>query len=327
MKEMWGRRNIPIVVFLFALVLPFFLSETQNFLATEILFWALFAVSFNLLLGYGGMLPFGHGGLFGVGAYTCGIILRRFPDFNILLIILLSALLAMAVGACIGFFALRMKGAFFSLLTLAFQMFLFSLALKWRPVTGGEDGIGIMRPDLYIPIIGPVSLMPGINFYFFSLVVVVTTLLFCYWVLQTPYGNTVRLIKENEERAAFLGYRTFNARLALFVLASFTAGLAGSLATLSAQFVSLEAIDIDVSFIAIMMTFIGGAGSFLGPVLGSAVYIIFQDWLSSLVDRWMLFMGALFVFMVLYVDQGLITLFRKETWSKFPLKKYISSND
>jgi ABC-type branched-subunit amino acid transport system permease subunit len=311
MKDSWDKWVIWVLVLFAVLVLPFFLSETQTILAREILFWALFAVSFNLLMGFGGLLPFGHGALFGVGAYACGIILSRFPGFPILPTLLLAGLLSMALGAVIGFFSLRLKGAFFSLLTLAFQMFLFSLALKWRPLTGGEDGLAVTRPDLHIPLLGTLSLGPGLNFYFFSLVIVGLALALCYWILRTPFGNTIRLIRENEERAAFLGYRTFYSQLGLFVLASFAAGLAGGLSALSTKFVSLDNINIEVSFAVIMITFIGGPLSFWGPALGSVFYIIFQSWLASMTDRWMLFMGILFVFMVLYLNQGLISLFYK----------------
>lgn len=305
---------------LLLLLLPRLISGSRIILATEILYFSLYSVSFNLLFGYGGLLPFGHGGLFGMGAYTTGILLARLSGLPILLTIFLSGIFAMIVGAIIGFFSLRLKGAFFSLLTFAFQMFLFALALKWRPVTGGEDGISVLRPEFHLPLLGAISLADRVNFYYFSLVMVTIVLALSYWFLKTPFGNSIRCIKENEERASFLGYQTYRSQFILFCVASFIAGVGGSLSTLTAEMASLEAINVDVSFAAIMMTFIGGAGSFLGPVLGSAFYVVFQDWLSSWTDRWLIFMGALFIVMVLYLDSGLISLLKKETYQRLWLK-------
>ncbi|MBW2142601.1 MAG: branched-chain amino acid ABC transporter permease, partial [Deltaproteobacteria bacterium] len=284
---------------------PILLSEAQIMIATEILYFSLFAVSFNLLFGYGGLLPFGHGGLFGVGAYATALILSHFTGFNVLLCVILSGAVAFVGGGFIGFFALRLKGTFFALMTFAFQMFLFALAFKWRPLTGGEDGIGVLRPDLHLPLFGDISLASGGEFYIFALIVILAALALCYWLLHTPFGNTITCIKVNEERATFLGYRTYLSQLILFCFASFMAGIAGSIYTLASEYVSLEAVNVDMSFTAIMITFIGGSGAFLGPALGAGFYVIFQDWLSNLTDRWLLFMGVLFVLMVLYMDGGL----------------------
>jgi len=302
----------------FFVVAPKILSESQIIVAVEIISYSLFATSFNLLFRYGGMLPFGHGGLFGLGAYAIGFILTGIKGISVLLSVFLSGMTALVGGAIIGFFSLRLKGVYFALLTLAFQMFLFALAVKWRSVTGGDDGFGISRPDLYFPLFGTISLRDGSNFYFFSLITVVVSLSISYWLLQTPFGNSIRCIKDNEERAAFLGYKTFLSKLVLFCVASFMAGIAGSLFALNTQFISPEVLHIDVSLVVMMMVFIGGSQYFLGPAVGSAFYVIFQDWLSSLTDKWMLFMGVLFIVMVLYVERGLVGIFsRKESPKSF----------
>jgi len=231
---------------------PVLLSEAQIILATEILYFSLFAISFNLLFGYGGLLPFGHGGLFGIGAYATALILSHFTGFNVLLCVILSGVAAFLGGGFIGFFALRLKGTFFALMTFAFQMFLFALAFKWRPLTGGEDGIGVLRPDLHLPLFGSISLSSGGEFYIFALIVILAALALCYWFLRTPFGNTISCIKDNEERATFLGYRTYLSQLILFCFASFMAGIAGSIYTLASEYVSLEAVNVDMSFTAII---------------------------------------------------------------------------
>ncbi len=321
MRRSWTAWAAFVCAAVFLLLVPKIFSGSRILLASEVLYFSLFSVSFNVLFGYGGLLPFGHGALFGIGAYTTGILLARMSGFPIVLTILLSGAMAFLAGGLIGFFSLRLKGAFFALLTLAFQMFLFALALKWRPVTGGEDGITVVRPDFFLPLWGMVSLGDRVNFYYFSLIIVGISLTVCYGLLQTPFGNSIRCIRENEERASFLGYQPFLSRFFLFCVSSLMAGIAGSLSALTAEFASLEAINVDISFAAIMMTFIGGAGSFLGPVLGSAFYVVFQDWLSSWTDRWLIFIGALFIAMVLFLDGGLISLLKRETWGKIVGKR------
>ena len=306
-------------------LVPLFTSEAQIIIITEMLYFSLFAISFNLLFGYGGLLPFGHGGLFGIGAYTTALILSNITGFNVLLCVILSGVAAFLAGGFIGFFALRLKGTFFALLTFAFQMFLFAIAFKWRPVTGGEDGIGVLRPDLHLPLIGDISLASPGTFYIFALIIIIVVLALCYWLLHTPFGNSITCIKVNEERSTFLGYRTYLSQLILFCIASFMAGIAGSLYTLASEYVSLEAINVDISFTAIMMTFIGGAGAFLGPAVGAGFYVVVQSWLSNLTDRWLLIMGILFVLMVLYMDGGLISIFKKENYEKWRRKRNNSS--
>jgi branched-chain amino acid transport system permease protein len=304
-KLVWG---VPLIITLFAL--PHFLPEAKVYLATEALIYALFAVGFNLLFGYVGQLPFGFAALFGVGAYVTALIINHYPAVNLLWVLLFAALSAFIVAAVIGFFCVRLSGAYFALTTLAFQMFLFAIALKWRSVTNGDDGMGVVRPELYLPAWGSISLRSTASMYFFTLVMVATAIFGCYLLLKTPLGNSFVCVREKEERASFLGYNVFLIKLTAFSAAGFLAGLGGGLFVLFQEFVATTCMDMNMGLTPVLMTIIGGPNHFLGPVLGAAFYVVFQDWISSLTRYWMFLMGGIFIVTVLYLKGGLIGLLK-----------------
>ena len=295
----------------FLLLIPFILPEIRIHLAIEALIYSLFAISFNVLFGYGGMLPFGHAGLFGAGAYATGLIVRYSPATPLLFILLATAFFGLLVALCIGFFCVRLKGPSFSLCSLAFQMFLFAVALKWRTVTSGDDGMGITRPDLHLPFLGEISMRAVPHVYYFTLFVVALGVFCCYLFLKTPLGNSIVCIREREMRASFLGYNVFITKLASFLVSGILASLAGGLFALFQEFVGTSFIDLNMGMSVVIMTVIGGQAHFLGPVLGAAFYVVLQDWLSSLTSYWMIVMGILFVIIVLYLEGGLIGLAQK----------------
>lgn len=287
---------------------PFLLSEVTLNLVTEISFFALFAVSYNLLLGYAGLLSFGHAAFFGVGAYFTVFALKYIDGIPLLFAILIAGLAGASGGALVGFFCVRLHGAYFSLLTLAFNQFLFAVALKWRSLTGGDDGIGFSRPDLYLPLLGKIDMVSTVNVYYLTITLVLLCLISCRYFLRTPFGNTIRCVKENEERATFIGYNVFLSKLLVFTIAGFFAGIAGSLFAIFQEFVSLDTINLTMSTEVLFMTFIGGVGSFFGPVLGAAVYIYFIESVSRITTHWQFFLGLLFIFLILFAHKGLIGL-------------------
>lgn len=307
LKIMWG-----IIVSILLLVLPQVVPEIRIHLATEILIYILFAVSFNLLFGYAGLLPFGHAALFGVGAYTAALIFNRLPGTHLLLTLFMAGFSSFMAGIIIGFFSVRLRGAYFALITLAFQMFLFAVAFKWRSLTGGDDGMGIIRPELYLPALGNVSMMNISNLYYLILVIVTLSIFACYLFLKTPLGNSAMCIRENDVRASFLGYNVFLTNLTIFSASGLLAGLAGGLFVLFQEFVATTCLDLNMSMTPVLMVIIGGPGHFLGPLVGTIFYITFQDWISSLTKYWMILMGILFVIIVLYLEEGLISLFKLE---------------
>jgi len=211
-----------------------------------------------------------------------------------------------------GFFCVRLKKAYFALLTLAFNQFFFAIALKWRSLTRGDDGLSLKRPDLYIPGLGTIGMGKIAHVYYLVIVVVLLCILIQWYLTKTPFGNSIRAVKENDERADFIGYNAFLTRLSLFTISAFFAGIAGGLFAFFQGFVSTGAIDAHMSMQVIFMTFIGGVGSFFGPILGTAVYLYFTDWVSRVTERWEFVLGVLFILLVLFARTGLIGLFSKE---------------
>ena len=305
-----GPHFVIALLFLAGGLAPLALRQYQVDMLTEIIFFALFAVSYNLLLGYAGLLSFGHAMFFGTGAFTAAVALICIPGISIWSDILLAVLMATLVGLGVGSLLLRTKGAYFALLTLAFNSLFYVVATKWSSVTGGDDGLSITRPNINIGLT-TIQLGGITSFYYFTLVIVGMAIVFCWYFTHTAMGRTVLLIRENEERMNFLGYNTHISRLILFVFTGAAAGLAGAFYTLHFQFVSISAISVDMTTTVLLMTFVGGTETFWGPILGAFVYIIVQSYLSDLTDRWPLFMGIIFVLMVLVMPGGLSRIIQK----------------
>jgi branched-chain amino acid transport system permease protein len=249
-----------IAAIAFLLFLPFLVPEMKVHLSIEILIFALFAVSFNLMVGYTGALPFGFAAMFGVGGYALALVVNHVAGMPLLITLVIAALSGFAAALLIGFFSVRLGGTYFALITLAFQMFFFAVAMKWRSVTNGDDGMGVERPDLYIPGFDPIPIA-GLeinNLYYLTLACCGLGVLIIYLFLKTPLGNAVVCMRENDERAPFLGYNVFLTKLFVFCFAGFFAGLAGALYVLFNEFVATTAIDSVMSFTIVLMTVIEG---------------------------------------------------------------------
>ncbi|MCG6533974.1 MAG: branched-chain amino acid ABC transporter permease [Syntrophales bacterium LBB04] len=302
------QKNAPYLsisaLFAIGAMAPFVIKQYHLNMLTEIILFSLYAVSFNLLLGYAGLLSFGHAMFFGTGAFTVAVALIHIPGLSMWNAILLAILVTTAVGFLTGGFLLRHKGAYFALLTLAFNSIFYAVATKWHTITGGDDGLSITRPGLNLGFT-TIRMASLTNFYYFTLVVIGAAMVFCWYFTQTAMGQTVLLTRENEERMKFLGYNTNISRLILFTFTGAVAGLAGAFYTLHFQFVSISAISVDMTTTVLLITFVGGTGTYWGPILGAFVYIILQNYLSNITDRWPLFMGLIFVFMVLFIPGGL----------------------
>jgi branched-chain amino acid transport system permease protein len=293
-----------VAIFAAAALMPFVLRQYHLNMLTEIIIFALYAVSYNLLLGYAGLLSFGHASFFGLAAFATAVAITHIPGLSIWSAILISMAVTTLAGFVLGGLLLRHKGAYFALLTLAFNSILYAIATKWHSVTGGDDGLSIARPDLTLGFT-TISIAGLTNFYYLTLIVLGAAIIFCWYFTKTSMGQTVLLMRENEERMKFLGYNTNISRLILFVFAGAVAGLAGIFYTFHFQFVSISAISIDMTTTVLLIAFVGGTKKFWGPILGAFVYIILQNFLSDITDRWPLLMGLIFVLMVLFVPGGL----------------------
>ena len=295
---------ILITLFLAGAFMPAVLKQYHLNMLTEIIIFSLYAVSYNLLLGYAGLLSFGHAMFFGLGAFMTAVAIIHIPGLSLWNAVLIGLVATIVAGFVIGSLLLRTKGAYFALLTLAFNSLFYAVATKWHSVTGGDDGLSITRPDLSLGFTS-ISIAKLTNFYYLTLIVIGAAIVFCWYFTHTAMGKTVLLMRENEERMKFLGYNTNISRLLLFTFTGAVAGLAGAFYTLHFQFVSISAISVDMTTTVLLMTFVGGTKTFWGPILGALVYTILQNYLSNITDRWPLFMGFIFVFMVLFLPGGL----------------------
>ena len=292
-----------VFCFLVAASLPFFTSRYQISLLTEIIIFALFGVTYNLLLGYGGLLSFGHAMFFGIGAYTAGILLTSVTGTPFWAIVVCAFVISALAGFLVGSLLLKVKGTPFALLTLAFNSLFFAIAFKWYAVTGGDDGLSIQRPNIDLGFWTLDTSDVG-TFYYITLVVLSASILACWYFTCTAMGQTVLLMRENENRMQFIGYNTAVSRLILFTFTACFAGLAGAFYTLHFRFVSVDAISVGMTTTVLLLTFIGGTGHFAGPLIGSAFFIYLQDYLSEYTDRWPFFMGLIFIAMVMYAPGG-----------------------
>ena len=312
----------PIKAFAFVLIgaffvfCPLFMDILWVRTMTEVVYYALFAVSLNMIIGYGGMLSFGHAAYFGVGAYSTALALKHIGGLGLLSSIAVGGAAAALIGAFLSLFLIRVSGTYFAMLTLAFGELLHAVALKWRDLTGGDDGLGSFpKPDLSIPLVGKIDMIDTNNFYWFTLVVVGVMLFLAWHLTRTALGSSIVLLRENEERARFLGHRTSLTRFWLFTISAFLAGVAGSMFALFQEFVSTGSIDILKSTEVILMVVLGGVGSFAGPILGSTFFVVVANWLSGVTEYWELIIGVFFIFMVLFFRWGFAGIVHM-VWSK-----------
>jgi branched-chain amino acid transport system permease protein len=309
MKQKRRSCLVLIAIFLASAFMPALLKQYHLNMLTEIIIFSLYAVSYNLLLGYAGLLSFGHAMFFGLGAFMTAVAIIHIPGLSLWNALLIGLATTIAAGLVLGSLLLRTKGAYFALLTLAFNSLFYAVATKWHTVTGGDDGLSITRPLLNLGF-ASASIAKLTNFYYLTLIVVGAAIVFCWYFTHTAMGQTVLLMRENEERMKFLGYNTNISRLLLFTFTGAMAGLAGAFYTLHFQFVSISAISVDMTTTVLLMTFVGGTKTFWGPILGAFVYTILQNYLSNITDRWPLFMGFIFIFMVLFLPGGLSEVIR-----------------
>ena len=267
----------------------------------KIMCFALFASAFNLLLGYGGLLSFGHAAFFGSAAYTTAYLCKTFelgPGLGLLSGLVVSAML----GFLIGVIAIRRQGIYFAMVTLALAQFVYFVAVQ-APFTGGEDGIqNVPRGDLF----GMIDLSSDINMYYMIFSVFILAVLFIHRVVRSHFGEILMAIRENEPRAVSLGYDVTRFKLLAFVISASIAGLAGSMKALVFQIASLTDVHWHTSGEVVLMTLLGGMGTLMGPMLGAALVVTLQKYLSG-VGAWStVLMGLVFMVCVLAFRKGIV---------------------
>lgn len=286
-------------------LVPLLASPFRLLFVTEILIFSLYALAFNLLFGVTGLLSFGHSAYYGVGGYVAAFALvHGWTGVPGALGLGMGA--AALAGLLIGYFCVRLDEIYFAMLTLAFSQMLFAIAWQWTEVTGGSDGIlGVPRPPLRL-FGAAVSLESPGAFYGLVALVVLGAALVLRAVVASPFGEALRAIRENPERAAFIGIPVRRYRLAAFVLSAAFAGLAGALVAPFGKTASPELLFWTKSAEPVLMSLLGGIKVFLGPVVGVVVYLWLRDLISSyLVDYWMLVMGGIVIALVLFFRGGI----------------------
>jgi branched-chain amino acid transport system permease protein len=290
-----------------AILFPFVLPEFQLRMITEITILALFAMTWKMMLNEGGMFSFGHALYFGLGAYASVLGWLHIKGLSLISGILLGGVAAGFIGFILAAFLVRMSGTYYALLTLAFNELIWAIVWKWRAVTGGDDGLGrFPKPDLL-----GISMKDSANFYYFSLVIVIVCSLLCWYFTKTPLGNVMKSIKSNEERAKFAGFNTNASKLIFLTMLGFFAGVSGALYAQFQEFIGTGSIDVGMSTNVLFMAFIGGVGHFLGPFLGSGIYVYLSEYLSHFTDRWQLIFGVIFIIIVLSAPQGILGMAKK----------------
>jgi branched-chain amino acid transport system permease protein len=274
-------------------------------LATQVLIFGVFALGFNLLYGYTGLLSFGHAAYYGLGAYGTGIALAKLKWGSLAGGLAAGLALAMAGGAVIGFFCLRRRGIYFSMLTLAFAQLVYFLAFHATPWTGGDDGLrGIPTMAVTLPGVR-IPLDTSLTFYYFAFVLVVAAVAALKRILDSPFGAVLGAIRENTERAIACGYDVTRVKLLSFVFSALFSGLAGALDALRLTVVPIESLYWTTSGQVVIMALLGGAGTFFGPFVGAATFLVLEDRLSIFTESWPLVIGAVFVAFVLFLPKGI----------------------
>jgi len=303
-------RRIPwtLIVFALALFVPWLGSRYDTFLATQILIYALFALSLNLLLGVTGLTSFGHVAYFGIGAYVCGIFMKTLgvPFF--------LAFPAAGIGSGLfalvfGYFCVRLTKIYFAMLTLAFSQIVWAICFKWNDVTGGDQGL----PDVPFPDLDWMSGLPGFGhfrigekFYFLTLILVMLCVAVLHRLERSPFGRVLTTIRENPERAAFVGVNVRAYELAAFTAAGVFAGFSGALFGIFNRGVFADYVFWSKSADVMIMTILGGMNHFWGPAIGAAVLTILNQQITSYTEYWPFVLGTILVILLFVFPGGIM---------------------
>jgi len=291
-----------VLTLAFLLTLPLYGSLFHVRLVNEMAIFALFAIATNLMLGYGGTMPFGQAAFFGAGAYACGLLLME-AGVPLPLCLIAAGILSACLAVIIGFFSLRLTGIYFAMITLAFSMMIWGVVWKWRSFTGGDDGL------VGIPL--PSALAPVINYYYLCLGIVAFCMILLLTIVRSPFGSILQAIRENRVRTEFVGINVKRHLLIGFVISGFFCGVAGALFALLSRGAFTEYINYPTSVEVVLMCILGGVFSFAGPALGAVVVILLESLISSYTEYWLVIMGVVLILLVEFVPGGIVGLIRQ----------------
>ncbi len=302
-----GPVAVSVVGFFVLLLLPHLLSTYYLGLVVQMMIFALFAMSLDLLIGYTGMASLGHAAYFGVAAYATGLLALKL-SWSVWLALPAGLLVAALTATLFGFLALRTRGSYFLMITLALSQVVWGIAFGWRSLTGGDDGLPeVPRPNLGLPW----PLTDDTPFYYFVLFCIGLGTLLLIRIVSSPFGYALRGIRESETRMLSLGYNVWRYKLAAFVLAATFAGLSGCLYVYYNRFVSPDYLQVVRSAEVLLMVILGGAGTLIGPAIGAAFIVFLDNVVSGYTERWILVLGVIYIAVALFAPRGVVGFFRE----------------
>ena len=310
-------RTGDVAVWLLLLAAPYWLPLAGGYveLGSRVLILALAAMALNFLLGYTGVLSFGHAAYFGLGAYGVAIVMKYYVE-NTVLAVAFGVVLGTVAAAIIGPFIARLRGVYFAMCTIAFGQVFYFIAFQWRDFTGGDDGLSAWHRA---PINFGFATLDILNdnkaFYYFALAFFALAVAVMAFLLRSPFGRTLLAIRENERRARFLGIPVDRHIWMSWVISCAFVSLAGALYALLNDFVDPRALRWDQSGNFVIMAVLGGMRNFWGPLIGAAIFIVLQDYISSHTENWMSFVGLIFMLVVLFFPRGVLGLIKRRATS------------
>ncbi len=309
-----NRTTTAILIWLLLLTMPYWMGALGGYteLGSRVLVLGLAAMSLNFLLGFTGVLSFGHAAYFGLGAYGVGMTLKYLvpsTPLGVLVGVAVGAIAAALIGALI----VKLRGVYFAMVTIAFGQVFFFIAFRWNSVTGGDDGLtGWSRQALNLGFANIDIAGNDKAFYYFTLVLFAAAVGIMAVLLRSPFGRTLLAIRENERRARFLGIPVEQHIWLSFVISCLFVALAGTLYALLNNFTDPRALRWDQSGNFVIMAVLGGMRSFWGPLIGAAIFVVLQDYVSSHTENWMSFIGLFFVLVVLFFPRGVLGIIRRK---------------
>lgn len=304
------KKVIFIILGILLILFPIVINKPfAHSLAIQICIFAIYAISYDLLLGYTGIVSFGHALFFGGGAYITFILCDtyKFPFIASLLVVIIACLV---IGLAVGALSIRAKQVYFSMLTLALGQFFYVLVLKASSITGGDDGLHGLAPLVSNRRI----------FYYIILVLLGLVFIFAKRLINSPTGKVLQAIRENEERAGMIGYNVINYKLLVIMISGILAGFAGTLYVVYLGSAYPLLMHSEMTMKALFMTVLGGMGTLTGPIFGAILIVFAENFLSAITQRWLLIFGAMYIFMILFFPGGMVSIRQKLTKKKQGVK-------
>lgn len=307
----WRARLMAIAAILAVIVVfPEYAGEYWTNVGITMMVVILFAMSFNLLFGYAGLLSFGHSAFYGFSAYIVALSLAgTIPGLpavdSFLVAVALAIIFTTVMSAIMGALSVQRGGIFFAMLTLALSMMLYEIALHWKSVTSGDDGTTLLAPPVDLGVI-TFDTLNQTSYYYFTFVIVVLCILAMWRIVHSPYGELLLALRENPERSEFVGINVKFYQWTVFVISGFFGGIAGALISVQLFVVSPIVLHWSTSAIPVLATLIGGPTAFFGPVVGGIIFVLLEEGLTSITQHWQIGIGLIIIPIVLFFPGGIV---------------------